>query len=84
MSRRTDGGELERRLRRLASERLAQVGVGETEVVVERRDAQRRQVSGNLHVVLADPAARRNDPGHSRPGPFSGRDGAIARRPRAT
>ncbi len=80
--RRTAGGELEDRLRRLASERLAEVGVGEAEVVVERCDALRRSASGKLQMVVADPEARRREPGRS--SPSSGREGTLARPRRAT
>jgi phenylacetate-CoA ligase len=52
------GGELEARLRDAVSRRLAELGVDEPQVAVERRDALPRSAGGKLQLVVADPAAR--------------------------
>jgi putative adenylate-forming enzyme len=51
-------GELEARLRDAVSRRLAELGIEEPKVVVERRDKLPRLAGGKLQLVVADPAAR--------------------------
>jgi phenylacetate-CoA ligase len=57
--------ELEGRLRKAVSRRLAELGVREPRVSVERRENLARSAGGKLQLVVADPAARA---AHSRPG----------------
>jgi hypothetical protein len=56
--RRSAGSELEARLRDAVSRRLAELGVIEPEVSVERREELARSAGGKLQLVVADPAAR--------------------------
>ena len=56
-------GELEARLRDAVSRRLAELGVEEPKVVVERLDKLPRSAGGKLQLVVADPAARTACPG---------------------
>ena len=56
--RRSAGSELEARLRDAVSRRLAELGVIEPEVSVERREELPRSAGGKLQLVVADPAAR--------------------------
>jgi phenylacetate-coenzyme A ligase PaaK-like adenylate-forming protein len=56
--RRSAGSELEARLRDAVSRRLAELGVIEPEVSVERREELERSAGGKLQLVVADPAAR--------------------------
>ncbi len=51
--------ELEARLRDAVSRRLAELGVEEPKVAVERREELARSAGGKLQLVVADPAARR-------------------------
>jgi len=66
-------GELAARLRDAASRRLAELGVEEPRVAVERRDGLARSAGGKLQLVVADPAARQAHvdlqytPSHRRP-----------------
>jgi hypothetical protein len=50
-------GEFEARLRDAVSRRLAELGVGEPQVAVERREELPRSAGGKLQLVVADPAA---------------------------
>jgi hypothetical protein len=59
------GSELEERLREAVSRKLAELGVREPRVSVERRETLARSAGGKLQLVVADPAARA---AHSRPG----------------
>ena len=59
------GSELEERLREAVSRKLAELGVREPRVSVERRENLARSAGGKLQLVVADPAARA---AHSRPG----------------
>ena len=51
------GDELEARLRDAVSRRLAELGVDEPRVDVERREELARSAGGKLHLVVADPSA---------------------------
>jgi phenylacetate-CoA ligase len=51
-------GGLEGRLQTAVSRRLAELGVDEPRVVVERREGLSRSAGGKLQLVVADPAAR--------------------------
>jgi len=57
------GLELEGRLREAVSQKLAELGVREPRVSVERRKNLARSVGGKLQLVVADPAARATHPG---------------------
>ena len=57
--RRGAGGELEERLRNALSRRLAELGVDEPRVRVERRQELPRSAGGKLQLVVADKAAAR-------------------------
>jgi phenylacetate-CoA ligase len=57
--------ELEGRLRKAVSRKLAELSVREPRVSVERRENLARSAGGKLQLVVADPAARA---AHSRPG----------------
>ena len=59
------GSELEERLREAVLRKLAELGVREPRVSVERRENLARSAGGKLQLVVADPAARA---AHSRPG----------------
>jgi hypothetical protein len=50
-------GEFEARLRDAVSRRLAELGVGEPQVAVERREELPRSAGGKLQLVVADLAA---------------------------
>jgi putative adenylate-forming enzyme len=65
VARSSAGGGLEGRLREAVSRKLAELGVRETRVSVERRENLARSAGGKLQLVVADPAART---AHSRPG----------------
>ena len=52
------GDELDRRLREAVSLKLAELGVREPRVSVERREKLARSAGGKLQLVVADPAAR--------------------------
>jgi phenylacetate-coenzyme A ligase PaaK-like adenylate-forming protein len=54
--RRGASDELESRLRDAVSRRLAELGVDEPRVVVERREELPRSAGGKLQLVVADPA----------------------------
>ena len=56
--RRKAGGGLETRVRGTVSRRLAELGVEEPQVAVERREQLARSAGGKLQVVVADTAAR--------------------------
>jgi phenylacetate-CoA ligase len=58
VARRGASGELEGRLRDAVSRRLAELGVAEPQVSVERREELSRSAGGKLQLVVADPAAR--------------------------
>ena len=58
-------GELEGRLLEVVSRKLAELGVREPRVSVERRENLARSAGGKLQLVVADPAARA---AHSRSG----------------
>jgi putative adenylate-forming enzyme len=58
-------GELEGRLREVVAWKLAELGVREPRVSVERRENLARSAGGKLQLVVADPAARA---AHCRPG----------------
>ena len=51
-------GELEGRLCEVVSRKLAELGVREPRVSVERRENLARSAGGKLQLVVADPAAR--------------------------
>jgi putative adenylate-forming enzyme len=55
-------GELEGRLREAVSRKLAELGVREPRVSVERREKLARSAGGKLQLVVADPAARTAHP----------------------
>jgi phenylacetate-CoA ligase len=52
------GERLDRRVRDAVSRRLAELGVGEPRVSVERRENLARSAGGKLQLVVADPSAR--------------------------
>jgi phenylacetate-coenzyme A ligase PaaK-like adenylate-forming protein len=52
------GGELEGRLSEAVSRKLAEIGVREPRVSVQRRESLARSAGGKLQLVVADPAAR--------------------------
>jgi len=56
--RRSAGSELEARLRDAVSRRLAELGVDNPRIIVERREELPRSAGGKLQMVVADPAAR--------------------------
>ena len=57
------GSELEERLRDAVSRRLAELGVRDPRVSVERRENLARSAGGKLQLVVADRAARATHPG---------------------
>jgi len=65
VARSSASGALEGRLREVVSRKLAELGVREPRVSVERRENLARSAGGKLQLVVADPAARA---AHSRPG----------------
>ena len=65
VARSSASGALEGRLREVVSRKLAELGVREPRVSVERLENLARSAGGKLQLVVADPAARA---AHSRPG----------------
>jgi phenylacetate-CoA ligase len=58
VARSSAGSELEERLREAVSRKLAELGIREPRVSVERRENLARSPGGKLRLVVADPAAR--------------------------
>jgi phenylacetate-CoA ligase len=58
--RREAGGGLETRLRHAVSRRLAELGVEEPQVTVERREELARSSDGKLQMVVANPAREKS------------------------
>jgi phenylacetate-CoA ligase len=58
--RRDAGGGLETRLRHAVSRRLAELGVEEPQVTVERREELARSAGGKLQMVVANPAREKS------------------------
>jgi hypothetical protein len=54
------GGGLEARLRGTVSRRLAELGVEEPQVTVERREELARSAGGKLQMVVANPAREKS------------------------